>query len=38
MADFYSDRGAKSELAWAKNEGQAINIFKFLLLDAHKLL
>jgi hypothetical protein len=34
---YYSERGPKSELAWAKNEGQAINVLKLFLLEAYKL-
>jgi hypothetical protein len=34
---YYSDRGTKNELAWARNEGQAINVLKLFLLEAHKL-
>jgi hypothetical protein len=34
---YYSDRGTKNELAWAKSEGQAINVLKLFLLESHKL-
>lgn len=32
---YYSERGVKNELAWAKSEGQALNILKLFLLEAH---
>ena len=35
---YYSERGKKNELAWAKNEAQALNILKLFLLEAHKLI
>jgi hypothetical protein len=34
----YSERGVTNELAWVKNEEQAINILKLFLLEAHKCL
>lgn len=33
---YYSERGTKNELAWAKNEGQALNILKLFLLESKK--
>jgi hypothetical protein len=35
---YYSERGRKNELAWAKSEAQALNILKLFLLEAHKML
>lgn len=35
---YYSERGAKNELAWAKNEAQALNVLKLFLLEAHKAI
>ncbi len=35
---YYSERGKKNELAWAKDEAQALNILKLFLLEAHKLI
>jgi hypothetical protein len=35
---YYSERGSKNELAWAKNEAQAFNLLKLFLLEAHKAL
>ncbi|SDY89791.1 MULTISPECIES: hypothetical protein [Collimonas] len=35
---YYSERGQKNELAWAKNEAQALNILKLFLLEACKLI
>jgi hypothetical protein len=32
---YYSERGVKNELAWAKSEAQALNILKLFLLEAH---
>lgn len=32
---YYSERGTKNELAWAKNEAQGLNILKLFLLEAH---
>lgn len=34
---YYSERGTKNELVWAKNEGQALNILKLFLLESQKL-
>lgn len=31
---YYSERGAKNELAWAKSESQALNVLKLFLLEA----
>ncbi|NHR08734.1 hypothetical protein HA052_26455 [Chromobacterium haemolyticum] len=33
---YYSERGSKNELAWAKSEAQALNILKLFLLEAFK--
>lgn len=33
---YYSERGGRNELAWAKNEAQALNVLKLFLLEAHK--
>ena len=33
---YYSDRGVRNELGWAKSEGQALNLLKLFLLEAHK--
>ena len=33
---YYSERGTRNELAWAKNEGQALNILKLFLLESQK--
>lgn len=35
---YYSERGVKNELAWAKSEAQAFNVLKLFLLEAHKAL
>jgi len=35
---YYSERGSKNELAWAKSEAQALNVLKLFLLEAHKAL
>jgi hypothetical protein len=35
---YYSERGTKNELAWAKSEEQALNILKLFLLEANKLI
>lgn len=35
---YYSERGKKNELAWAKSEPQALNILKLFLLEAHNAL
>jgi hypothetical protein len=35
---YYSESGMKNELAWVKNEEQAINILKLFLLEAYKFL
>lgn len=35
---YYSERGTKNELGWAKNEGQALNLLKLFLLEAYKAL
>lgn len=32
---YYSERGTRNELAWAKSESQALNILKLFLLEAH---
>lgn len=32
---YYSERGTKNDLAWAKNEAQALNVLKLFLLEAH---
>lgn len=33
---FYSERGRKHELGWAKSEPQALNLLKLFLLEAYK--
>lgn len=33
---YYSERGTKNELGWAKNEAQALNILKLYLLEENK--
>jgi hypothetical protein len=33
---YYSERGRKNELAWAKNEHQALNVLSLFLLEAFK--
>jgi len=35
---YYSERGTRNELGWAKSEGQALNLLKLFLLEAHKAL
>ena len=35
---YYSERGAKRELGWAKSEGQALNLLKLFLLEAYKAI
>ncbi|MDS4071739.1 MAG: hypothetical protein RKL24_01165 [Defluviicoccus sp.] len=35
---YYSERGIRNELGWAKNESQALNLLKLFLLEAHKTL
>ena len=35
---YYSERGAKNELGWAKSEGQALNLLKLFLLEAYKAI
>lgn len=35
---YYSERGARNKLAWAKSEAQALNILKLFLLEEHKML
>lgn len=35
---YYSERGAKNELGWAKSEGQALNLLKLFLLEAYKVI
>ncbi len=35
---YFSERGKKKELAWAKNEGQALNILKLFLLEAQSAM
>lgn len=35
---YYSERGARNELGWAKSEAQALNLMKLFLLEAYKLL
>jgi hypothetical protein len=35
---YYSEKGKKNELAWAKSEAQALNILKLFLLEAHSAL
>lgn len=35
---YFSERGSKNELAWAKNEAQALNVLKLFLLEAHKAI
>jgi hypothetical protein len=33
---YYSERGLKNELGWAKTEAQALNLLKLFLLEAYK--
>lgn len=33
---YYSERGTRNELAWAKTLAQALNVLKLFLLEAHK--
>jgi hypothetical protein len=33
---YYSERGTRNELAWAKSEPQALNIMKLFVLEAHQ--
>lgn len=33
---YYLERGRRNELAWAKNEAQALKILKLFLLDENK--
>ena len=33
---YYSERGHKHELGWAKSESQALNLLKLFLLEAYK--
>ena len=35
---YYSERGSRIELAWAKNEDQALNILKLFLLESEKFI
>lgn len=35
---YYSEKGKKNELGWAKSEPQALNILKLFLLEAHNAL
>jgi hypothetical protein len=35
---YYSERGTRNELGWAKSEEQALNLLKLFLLEAHKAL
>ena len=35
---YYSERGAKRELGWAKSEGQALNLLKLFLQEAYKAI
>lgn len=35
---YYSERGTRNELGWAKSEGQALNLLKLFLIEAHKQL
>jgi hypothetical protein len=35
---YYSEKGRRNELAWAKNEAQALNILKLFLLETHQML
>lgn len=33
---YYSERGQKNELGWAKNEAQALGLLKLFVLEAHR--
>jgi hypothetical protein len=35
---YYVERGQRRDLAWGKNEGQAINVLKLFLLEQYKLI
>jgi hypothetical protein len=35
---YYSERGTRNELGWAKNEAQALNILKLYLLQEYKAI